>query len=333
MPPEDVVGDWTGRLPVEPAVTRRHRVQQGLWRSSAAHWPAGPPQNDRRVRARYSTLPNWLAEVHRGQGVQEVGLNLMSPEARRYANERLPVLERIDGKAETDRLWRNLLSSQPMAFSIAGHLHHHREDAATLMSALTDLQVASTARLDAGPAAWQDYGLDGIDAEWFPPRAEHTNDMSGSDIAACLLLTDDRRVLITIEVKYTDSFSPKPITWSRYAKHLSALGISESATQRLVKAGCSQVLRQVMITDSVRRQGLAAGRDGDGRVDDGLAVILAREDDSRARRVATTLDRAVGNIIPVRLWSHRQFFSEAQRIPGLRDWATAMTARYVPVDS
>ena len=33
-------------------------------------------------------------------------------------------------------------------------------------------------------------------------------------------------------------------------------------------------------------------------------MILAREDDSRARRVAVTLDRAVGNSIPVRLWSH-----------------------------
>ena len=115
------VGDWNGLLPKENPVTRRHRIQQGLWRAEHLHWPAGEPQKDRRVRDRYPTLPNWLAETHNGVSVVDEGPNLMSREGRSYTRDRLRVLETIDGKAETDRLWRNLLSSQPMAFSIAGH--------------------------------------------------------------------------------------------------------------------------------------------------------------------------------------------------------------------
>lgn len=136
-PGTTTVGGWTGRLPDESLTPRCHGIQQGLWRTSVAHWPACPPQHDRRVRARYPTVPNWLASNHQGIDVREAGKNLMSLEARDYIRDRLRVLERIDGKAEPDRLWRNLLSSQPFAFSSAGHLHRHRTQAAKLMTALT----------------------------------------------------------------------------------------------------------------------------------------------------------------------------------------------------
>ncbi len=263
--------------------------------------------------------------------MREVGTNLMSPEARGYARERLSVLERIDGKAEQDRLWRNLLSSQPLAFSIAGHLRSHSAEAVDLLAKMTELNVVALAKLDPGPGRWRDHLLDGVEAEWFPPRTEHTNDMSGADIAACLALLDGRRALVTIEVKYTDTFSSKPVDWSRYEDHLTALGLDEAATSALVKSGCSQVLRQVMITDSVRRSGLTSAVGSHGRVDAGLAVVLAREDDRTARRVVDDLDEAVGTDIPVRFWSHRQLFTAATNVPGLRDWAKAMIARYLLV--
>ena len=325
------VGDWVGLLPKDKRPeTRRHRIHQGIWRSEVAKWPAGPPQNDRRVRERYATLPNWLADTHQGRDVREDGPNLMSPEALAYAHERLAPLERIDGKAEPDRLWRNLLSSQPLAFSIAGHLQRHPGEAAALFASLTGREVSSLATLDAGDGVWKDHRLDGVDAEWFPPRAEHTRDMSGCDIAACLALQDGRRVLVTVEVKYTDTFSSAPVAWSpRYEPHLIALGLDPDSTAALVEAGCSQVLRQAMLTDSVRRHGVAPGLGPDSRVDDVIAVVLAREDDKTAQRVVETLDSAVRSIIPIQFWSHRHFFSQAAELSGLKDWSDRMTARYV----
>ena len=323
------VGDWHGLLPKESPVTRRHRIQQGLWRAEQLQWPAGEPQKDRRVRDRYPTLPNWLAETHHGVSVVDEGPNLMSREARSYTRDRLRVLETIDGKAETDRLWRNLLSSQPLAFSIAGHLHAHLPEAAALFSALTEMSVARLTRLAAGTESLAAYALDGIDAEWFPPRFEHTGDLSGCDIAACLELTDGRRVLVTVEVKYTDTFSAKPVAWNRYAEHLTALGLDEVKTAALVEAGCSQVLRQVMVSDSTRRRGLSVAAGRDGHVDEAIAVVLAREDDTAAVEVTETLDRAVGDMVPVQFWSHRRLIHEAAKIQELSEWARDMAVRYL----
>jgi hypothetical protein len=323
------VGDWNGPLPKEDSVTRMHRIQQGLWRAEKLHWPAGEPQKDRRVRDRYPTLPNWLAETHQGASVVDEGPNLMSREARSYTRDRLRVLETVDGKAETDRLWRNLLSSQPMAFSIAGHLHAHLPEAAALLSALSEMPIARLIRLAAGTESLASYALDGIDAEWFPPRSAHTGDMSGCDIAACLELTDGRHVLLTVEVKYTDTFSAKPVAWDRYEEHLTALGLDEVKTAALVEAGCSQVLRQVMVSDSTRRRGLAPGAGHVGHVDAAVAVVLAREDDTAAREVTETLDLAVGDIVPVQFWSHRRLIHEAAKIQGLSEWAGDMAVRYL----
>jgi hypothetical protein len=328
---QTTIGDWTGVLPDDrDASTRRHRSHQGEWRTAHADWPAGPPQKDRRVRQRYETLPNWLAETHKDRDVRTVGKNLMSDEAISYTHARLASLAPIDGKAEPDRLWRNLLSSQPLAFSIAGHLSAHRSAAAQLFASLTSLDVVGLASLDPGDAVPREYLLDGIDAEWFPPRKAHTNDMSGCDIAACLELRDGRRVLVTIEVKYTDTFSAKPLEWTpRYQAHLEALGLDRESVQTLVSAGCSQVLRQLLLTDSVRRNGIAPDVGPAGRVDDAIAVVLARHDDGTARHVAATLGAAVGSKVAVEFWSHRDLLQCAAQVPGLEEWAERLRERYV----
>jgi hypothetical protein len=331
---ETTIGDWTGVLPRDrdPA-TRRYRRHQGEWRTKHANWPAGPPQRDRRVRERYTTLPNWLAETNEGRDVSDAGTNLMSAEAITYTHERLGALAPIDGKAEPDRLWRNLLSSQPMAFSIAGHLGAHRDEAASLFSAMIGSDVPGLGVLHPGDTAPQGHRLDGIEAEWFPARKAHTGDMSGCDIAACLELSDGTRTLVTIEVKYTDTFSAKPVSWTRYQRHLEDLGLDEQSTAALVEAGCSQVLRQVMLTDSVRRRGLAPDAGAAGQVDRATAVVLARHDDTHAEHVATTLDDAVGAHVPVRFWSHRELFACAAAIAGLEEWAGRMNERYVIDDN
>ena len=255
------VGDWTGALPASDSLTvSQHRRAQGEWRSETLHWPAGPPTAQ--SAPTYPTLPNYLDCAHRGVRVEEAGVNLMSTAAREYAKTRLPVLERLDAVAEPDRLYRNLLSSQPLAFSIAGELRDKPDAAADMFAQLTGQPITGFAALEAPDDLVPDehrkpqrkkygyepltaYTLDGIDAEWSPPRWPHTNDRSGCDIAACLTLSGDLRMLITVEVKYTDTFSSDKVTWIKYAHHLRRLGVDESALKQLVDLGCSQVLRQV----------------------------------------------------------------------------------------
>src|SRR3954470_7035747 len=76
-----VVGDWRGRLPKEHGATARHPRAQGEWRHRVRAWPAGPP-TEPRGRARYETLPNYLAPTHGLRDAVAEGTNLMSPAAR-----------------------------------------------------------------------------------------------------------------------------------------------------------------------------------------------------------------------------------------------------------
>ena len=174
------------------------------------------------------------------------------------------------------------------------------------------------------------YTLDRIDAEWSPPRWAHTNDRSGCDIAASLTFEGGRRMLVTIEVKYTDTFSRDEVTWDRYGRQLQRIGVTEADLSGLVKAGCSQVLRQVMLTASIREHGLVPGAPDTGRVDEVMAVVLARGADQTARDVVRAIDAAA--TVPVAFWSLQELFAAAADQPSLAEWAGCMADRYLRVD-
>ena len=268
----------------DTAAQRRHRAHQSWWRREVLGLPAGPPAA--RVRHRYPTLGNYLPETHDGQSAAAAGWNLMSDAARTYARERLAVLGRTGGLAEPDRLWRNMLSSQPLAFSIAGHLRAYPAAAVAIFAELTGWPVTA---LDALGDVGDDHRLDGIEAEWSPPRDGHTGDRSGFDLAALLRLADGTRALVSVEVKYVDSFSPAPLEPERYADHLSATGIGDEAVSAIVGAGASQFLRSVLLTESVRRHGLSR----EATLDRALSVVLARDDDPAADSAVRLLQEHV----------------------------------------
>ena len=137
-------------------------------------------------------------------------------------------------------------------------------------------------------------------------------------------------MLMTVEVKYTDTFSSDKVTWTKYAHHLRGLGVDESALKKLVDLGCSQVLRQAMLTASVGERGLVPGAPASGRVDKVMGVVLARGADQAAQDVVTAVDAAVN--IPVTFWPLKKFLDAAVAQPSLTEWANRMANRYLRVD-
>jgi hypothetical protein len=316
------MNDGTDTPSSDAEALRRHIELQARYRESLGQ-PPGPPTNP---ASKLESVPHCLPRSYEGVAASTHGLNLMSPAAREYAHARLAALKRIGGVAFADRVWRNLLSSQPLAFSVVGELRQHQRAAAAVFAELTGREVVALETLSA--AGHEHHALDQIDAEWFPPRQAHTDDGSGFDIAALLRLGDGTRLLLTVEVKYVDTFSRKPLDIDRYAWHLDAVGLTRDAAGALVARGCSQFLRSVLLTDSVRRGGLG-GLPGDGpQIEHALAVVLAREDDQTA---TTVVNDVSGNHLPTvsSLWTHRQFFTAAQQQPELSGWAKQMSDRYL----
>jgi hypothetical protein len=254
----------------DSAVVRRHRAHQGRWREEVLGLPAGRSANP---RAGNRVVDSMLPTEHEGTSAADGGWNLMSPAAVDYARTRLPEVRGAGGLAEPDRLWRNMLSSQPLAFSLVGELRAHPGAALAALSDLIGHRLVAFDRITTGSAA---HDLDGLQAEWAPPSHDHTGDRSGFDVAAAARTEDGRSLLLTVEVKYTDDFSRAPLDPPAYAAALERLGIGADTAARLVAGGASQFLRSVLLTDSVRR----GGRSGQRTVDEVLAVVLCRDDDA-----------------------------------------------------
>ncbi|TDQ04968.1 PGN_0703 family putative restriction endonuclease [Labedaea rhizosphaerae] len=224
-----------------------------------------------------------------------------------------------NGLAEAERLWRNMLSSQPLAFSIVGELRAHERAALAVLGRLTGLELTAFDRLGAPGDPW---ALDGLQAEWAPPRDAHTGDKSGFDMAAVARTAAGERVLVTVEVKYVDTFSPAKLDPARYRLD----GLTESDVAELVDLGASQFLRSVLLTESVRQHGL---RDNGG-LDKAVALVLCRADDAQARKVVDAVATACPNAdLAVALRTHDELFDAADAQPDLREWARAMRRRYL----
>lgn len=312
-------------LPPQPrdrsAAVAAHRAHQSEWRERELGWPAGPPTHGGAAK-RYPLLGSCLAPEFEGRLAREQGVNLMSPAARAYAVARQGQLQSLGGLAEADRLWRNLLSSQPLAFSIAGELRDHPDQAARLFTVLTGRPVVGPEHLE--DSSTPSHQLHGIEAEWFPPRGHHTGDRSGFDIAAYLRLESGERLLVSIEVKYVDTFSNEKLKWKDYSQHLEETGLDKAACEDIVESGGSQFLRSVLLTDSLRRRGLRGG----GEVDRTLAVVLARGADPSAKKVVQKVAEYDPQT-PVAHWSHEEFFDACAAQPELAAWAQSLRRRYL----
>ncbi|RZT84649.1 hypothetical protein EV383_1500 [Pseudonocardia sediminis] len=309
------------RVTSDPVVRRRHRAHQGRWREEILGAPEGPARQEERDGRGAELVDSMLPISHDGVSAVDAGWNLMSAAAVEYTRARVEVVREAKGVVQEDRLWRNLLSSQPLAFSLVGELRERPESTLKVLSTMTGQKIVAFDRINADDAPFE---LDGLQAEWAPRPATHTGDKSAADIAAAVRTSDGRRLLITVEVKYTDDFSrdrlEKAGRADRYGPLLERLGLADEEVEALHLAGGTQFLRSVLLTESVR---------ANGECDDVLAVVLGRADDDRARNVVHTVDAAVPSVT-VGYWSITGLLDVAAKHPDLSDWAESMAGRYVP---
>ncbi len=298
-------------------------------------WPASDDRVTRRERRRQSDfreqelgLPAGLRkEVVMGSYLREEDgdRNLLSPEAARYARVRAAQVSREGGQLEVSRLFTNMLSSMPLAFSVFGHLRAHRVAAAQVLSRLLGLPVTGLERVDVGQRV-----IAGIECEWAPEPRGHLRDGSAFDAVVAARLVDGRRLLVAVETKYVDSFSrdaPDPEKDRKYRGFCERFGMADGAFDRLGRYPTRQLLRNVLLTESVRRGGASGGLVWD----DAVTLVLARDDDRSARQVVDRL-RADRGVMPTRVLfrGHGDLADAAAAVPGLGEWAALFRRRYLP---
>ena len=181
---------WDSRLAyAEDSVrTRAYRRLQSRWREDALGLEPGTYTSRSGVTRRLGSL------LPLGCGERD---QLLSDEAVAYARARLPEIDAEGRGAEPTRLWRNMLSSQPLCFSLFGHLDAHRDAAARVLDAVLPWQIDSVER---------------ILVEHAPPSAALRLGGTAPDKTAfdAMLIAWTRGVplLLGVETKYTEPFSP-----------------------------------------------------------------------------------------------------------------------------
>ena len=297
------------------AVTRRERRRQSAYRDEVLGLRAGTARDGR-------TLGNYLPADDRRS-------NFLSHEAADYAAARVAVVRSEGGQLEQTRLFANMLSSMPLCFSIFGHLRAQPEAAAALLSSLTGRDIAGFDRVTVGRRI-----IDGIECEWAPERREHLDDGTAFDAVVAARLLDGRRLLIAVETKYVDAFSrdkDDPEKDRKYRGFCEQFEMAPTGFDTLKGAATRQLLRNVLLTESVRRGGARAP---EALFDDALTLVLARDDDDAARSAVAGVDRERGGLpTAVAFVGHGQLADAASAVDGLDAWAARFRRRYVPSET
>ncbi len=213
---------------------------------------------------------------------------------------------------DEDRLWMNLLSSQPLCFNLFGELKLDDEKANRFFRYLFPDYVAS---------------VEGIYFEHSPARGDpdYTGDYTAFDVLVECVTTEGKSGHIAIEVKYTESMAEAAArSRARYDELSRLVGLYRDADAAALRASpIQQLWREHMLS----RVMVCNGRYDTGR----FVVIYPAQNDLCERAVAryrahlASDDPAVSGFGVLTL----EACVEAYRMIGEPDMADALYSRYL----
>lgn len=276
------------------------RSLQGWWRTERLGLPAGPHKATKPDRLVGSMLPLDAPS----------DANYLSTEAVDTARRRLG--EGGGGLVDTDRLARNLLSSQPVCFNLFGHLQHHPD---VLVEWLRAMGIDADAVIE-------------VRLEWAPSPADHFDGGSAFD-ALVVYGRGSTRGFVGVECKYAENLSDqrlKPrapyIDFTRASNYWRTGSPERLRAHETVQLWLNTLLAQSCV--DVAQEGWT----------EGSVVMLACGADTAAFeaavRVRTELSAEPdGNQRWVAWSSYETVIDIAARRPELAEWADTFTARYL----
>lgn len=238
------------RIPVIPeAVLKAHKVSeasdtrfkaaarllQSLWRNDAGlliGTHRSPDGKRRKLGSRINTAS------------ARAGANFLSPEIANLAHREV-VYREVGAIIDRERLWTNLLSSQPLAFNLFGPLKLDPDKANAFFRAL-----------------FPDY-VDRVEGIWFehsPGRGDpaFTADHSAFDVFAPIVTTTGESGFVAIEVKYSETMmEPVAQLKPRYDElSTSAQVFTDPNAQALRTAPLQQLWREHLLSRAMVENGL-----------------------------------------------------------------------------
>jgi len=248
---KDKLKKLIGNLPKENGFKKRMRFHQAWWRTFVLAEESG---------------------IHPVRKKETIGSAILSGDEtnKNFLTQKIisVVEETIHGRRvensgllEEDRLFNNLLSSQPLCFNFFGELK-------------LDLALAQKLLRRFYPGITK---VTGVKFEFAPTR-KYTNDNSAFDIAFDVM-AGEKRGLVGIECKYTDTFSQKEYSKEEYHQIYSKGGerIFAAPYEDFIAARFNQLFRNQLVGESLVQN---------EEYDFVLTGLFCHQDDVNARETA-----------------------------------------------
>jgi hypothetical protein len=278
------------------AFQRRARLLQALWREERG-FPVGVHRGEQlgsRIEPSHarSTLSNFLTE-----GIRDV------------VRDAVLGAGRTEGQLiQEDRLFANLLSSQPLCFNLFGELAR-------------DLELATRVFRELAPARVE--RVTSILFEHSPGRgdARFTGDRSAFDVFITYDSTSGAAGFFGIEVKYHEALGdPAASHRARYDELAASMGCFVSDRSALEKPPLQQIWRDHLLAGAMLDAGLG--------YDEGVFVFLAPTDNVACRRAVARYRKHLTSESSFAAWSLEEVVATVQRVTRAH-WVDDLHDRYL----
>lgn len=209
----------------ESGFKKRMRLHQGWWRAFVLGENEGKhPLNDKKTIC--NTILN--GEQSKKNFLTDMTAQVVEQTLRDRGDD-------SSGIIEEDRLFNNLLSSQPLCFNFFSELKSDKIFASEIMKNL-GFDISSV-----GDVIFE-----------YAPKKNYTNDNSAFDVAL-EVTRDGKKGLIGLECKYTDSFSSKEYDKSEYQSIFEQSNVFVEKYEDYKASKFNQLFRNQLIAEALKQ--------------------------------------------------------------------------------
>jgi hypothetical protein len=283
----------------------RQRFHQSWWRTVVLGEEEGQHPNRKNERVG-NTIP-LVADA-------DNSYNFLSLEAYEDAQDAIKTFKQSQsqgsgGIIQEERLYGNLLSSQPLAFNFWATIKHNPDLANQLL-----------------PAFISDFkSFVDLKYEWSPaPKQNYTNDHSAFDVLIIYCNQKDQTAYWGLEVKYTDSFSAKAYSTPAYQ------AIFNNRQHRFkqqysfyTQSRYNQLFRNELIACAVENNNSIPV----------ICGLFCHGEDKAALAIAADYAQSLNS--PFLIITYQDFIEAVQKLDidwEVRQWSMLLWARYVATD-
>jgi hypothetical protein len=211
------------------------------------------------------------------------------------------------GLVSEDRVRRNLLSSQPLAFNLFGSLKQHPRAVLAWLSSI---------------------GIDAVEAEvrieWAPPRKAHLGTGSAFDAAVIYLTAAGVKGLVAVEVKYSEDLEAQRIAPNDHV-------LDATRTNGHWRTGSSDPLREPRLSqiwlNALLAQSCALNME-EGITED-LTVVMACAADTKALRATADVRAELADPAGLMWCPFESVLSSLGAVEETNEWTDWFRLRYL----